>query len=88
MAIIRKKDIIADLLLQDIFADQPKYKVQDFVEDLFQSIADKVAAGDQVVIAGFGKFEKFEKTKNGQPTGTFTPKFRPAKAFKDSVNAK
>lgn len=85
MARITKQNIIDELSLQDIFADQPKYKVKEFVEDFLQNIMDRVSAGDDVAIAGFGKFEKFERTADGKGTGVFVPKFRPAKAFNEAV---
>jgi len=77
---ITKQDLVNELQLQDIFSGQPKYKIQEFVEDFFQNITDKVANGDSVAIPGFGKFENYERQN-----GTKTPKFRPAKAFKESV---
>lgn len=80
MARITKTDLVNELALQDIFADQPKYKIKEFVEDFFQSIADKVVEGNDVAVAGFGKFENFERSN-----GIKTPKFRPGKAFKDAV---
>lgn len=80
MARITKDTIVAELQLQDAFVDVPKYKVKEFVEDFFQSIIDKVANGDSVAIAGFGKFEPFTRSN-----GVVTPKFRPAKAFRDTL---
>ena len=81
MARITKTDIVNELALQDVFANTPKYKVKEFVEDFFQSIVDKVAEGNSCAIAGFGKFEPYKSTT----TGKITPKFRPGKAFKDAV---
>jgi nucleoid DNA-binding protein len=82
MARHNKDSIVAELQLHEAFVDAPKYKVKEFVEDFFQSIADKVAAGDTISVAGFGKFEPFTRGN-----GTVTPKFRPAKAFKDATGA-
>lgn len=82
MARYTKKDLVEDLLLHDLLSDQPKYKVQQLVEDIFDKIADKVVLGDDVAIAGFGKFENYTRTN-----GVNTPKFRPAKALKDKVSA-
>lgn len=87
MAKYTKTELIDDLLLHEIFADVSKKATTEFVNDLLDSIANKVAAGDDVSLYGFGKFEKYAKTKDGKPTGEFTPKFRPAKAFKDKVAA-
>lgn len=81
MARFTKDTLVAELQLQDVFADQPKYKVKEFVEDFFNSIAGKVANGDSVAIAGFGKFENFTRAN-----GIHSPKFRPAKAFRETVN--
>lgn len=86
MATIRKQDIINELSLHELFVDQPKVKVKQFVEDFFQNIIDNVTEGNEVAVAGFGKFYKYERTADGKGTGAYTPKFKPAKAFKDSVS--
>lgn len=87
MARISKTDIINKLALHEVFADQPKTKIKAFVEDFFADIVNEVTSGNEVAIAGFGKFYKFEKTKDGKKTGEFTPKFKAAKAFKDTITA-
>ena len=82
MARINKKVIVEELALQDFFAEAPKYKIEQFVEDFFQSLADKVIAGDEVAIPGFGKFAKFTTST----TGKHKPKFTPYGEFKAAMN--
>lgn len=59
----------------------------ELVDDIISLIQSNVIAGNEVSIAGFGKFYKFAKTADGKPTGKFTPKFTAFKDFKDAVNA-
>lgn len=80
-----KADLIADLNLHELFADASKRQVTDFVNDLFESIADKVAEGTTVSIAKFGKFYPYERTIEGKPTGVIVPKFKAFSDFKDSL---
>ena len=80
MARYNKQSLVEDLLLHDIFAEVTKTNTTQFVEDLLQIIQDKVAAGDEVTFAGFGKFEKFTRQN-----GTVKPKFTAFKDFKDAV---
>ena len=77
---INKPKLVEEILLHDAFAGATKSQVTAFVDDFFQFIADKVVAGNEVAIAGFGKFEKYERQN-----GTFKPKFTPFKDFKDKV---
>lgn len=86
MARYTKADLVNDLLLQDVFATTSKRKVTEFVDDLLQSISDKVVAGDEVAFAKFGRFYKFAGTKEGKPTGKFFPKFVAYGDFKTAVN--
>lgn len=75
------KEALAEALqLQDLFADQSKKRTKEFVEDFFGIIATAVSEGNTVSIAGFGKFEPFERANR-----TIVPKFRPFLAFKNSV---
>ncbi len=66
---------------------ETKVQAKNFVEDLLDIIKDEIIAGNEVSFAGFGKFEKFERTQDGKGTGTFKPKFAAFKDFKDAVNA-
>lgn len=75
-----KSNLVEDLLLHDLFADAPKYKVKAFVEDLFSLISTKVSLGQTVSIPGFGKFKNFTRSN-----GAKTPKFRPSTRFRSSV---
>jgi len=79
---INKPALVEEIMLHDVFADASKAQITDFVEFFFDKISSHVVAGNEVVIPGFGKFESFTRSN-----GVNTPKFRPAKAFKDSVSA-
>lgn len=82
MSRINKKALAEELALQDVFAELPKYKVEQFVEDFFSLLSTRVIAGDEVAIPGFGKFSKFTSSTSGR----HKPKFTPAKAFKEAMN--
>ena len=66
------------------------------VGKLFKSIADSLASGEDVAIAGFGSFQvKHRKERQGRNPSTGQPMtisasnsvgFKPAKALKDAVN--
>ena len=58
MARYNKQSLVEDLLLHDIFANVPKSKTTQFVEDLLDIVTERVAAGDEVNLAGFGKLRK------------------------------
>lgn len=68
---------------------------EEAVGTFFAVIADTVAAGEQVAITGFGKFERVqrpERQSRNPATGqritvpaTYVPKFRPGAVFKDNV---
>ena len=76
--------------------DCTKAQAEQVVETIFDSIVSEVAKGDTVSVAGFGIFEAKKRAarmgrnpKTGetiQIKSSVTPKFRPAKAFKDAVN--
>lgn len=87
MARLNKQSLIDDLLLHRAFENTPKSQVAEVVDYIFELITDHVACGDDVTIAGFGKFQKVERTKDGKPIGSFRPKLVAYKAFKDAVNA-
>jgi len=50
------------------------------VDALTNTVVSEVVAGNEVCIAGFGKFEPYTRTN-----GTVKPKFIPFKAFKDAM---
>lgn len=79
---INKPLLVEDIMLHNVFADASKAQITDFVEFFFDKISSHVVAGNEVFIPGFGKFENFTLSN-----GVHTPKFRPAKAFKESVRA-
>lgn len=80
MARYNKELLIEDLSLHNVFAEVPKSQVTSVVNYLFDIIQERVVAGDDVAIAGFGKFEKYQKQD-----GTYKPKFTAFKDFKDAV---
>ena len=75
--------------------DYSKAEADRIVERLFDTIIDSVSKGEQVSVAGFGIFESRErKARTGRNPRTGesisipaskSPKFRPAKMFKDAV---
>lgn len=85
MSRLTKQDLIAKVAEYDVIPT--KKLATELVEDLIELITSTVEAGGEVSIPGFGKFEKYEKTKDGKATGKFTPKFRAFTAFKDRVAA-
>jgi len=87
MARLNKQSLVDDLAFHRAFEATPISQVAEVVDYIFELIVDRVASGDEVTIAGFGKFEKYERTKDGKPTGSFRPKLVAFKAFKDAVNA-
>jgi len=87
MARLNKQSLVDDLSLHRAFESTPKSQVAEVVDYIFELITDHVANGDDVTIAGFGKFQKTERTKNGEPIGSFRPKLVTYKAFKDAVSA-
>jgi len=82
MARYNKTSLIEDLQLQAIFADATKKDITEFAEDFFNLLVRKVAAGDEVSIPGFGKFEQYELV-----SGVIKPKFTAFLDFKAAVNA-
>ena len=76
--------------------DLTKVQAEQMVEKVFGSIVEEVTKGETVSIAGFGIFEAKKRAarmgrnpKTGeaiQIKASVSPKFRPAKAFKDAVN--
>jgi nucleoid DNA-binding protein len=77
---INKDGIVEFLQTHDAFADATKKSTKEFVEDFVAFIQETVAEGDSVSIAGFGKFEPFERSN-----GATVPKFRAFKDFKDAL---
>lgn len=72
-----------------------KVQSEQVVDTIFDSIASTIKGGEEVSIAGFGIFsakERAERTARNPKTGESitvpamrVPKFRAAKALKDSV---
>lgn len=80
MARINKDGLLEVMSLHTVFADTTKKDTKEFLEDFLSTIVNAVADGDEVTIAGFGKFEPFTLAN-----GTVVPKFRAFKEFKDAV---
>ena len=87
MARLNKQSLVDNVSLHRAFENTPKYQVAEVVDYLFEIITEHVACGDDVTVAGFGKFQKAERTKDGKPVGSFRPKLVAYKAFKDAVSA-
>ncbi|MFI7449514.1 HU family DNA-binding protein [Nonomuraea sp. NPDC049714] len=74
-----------------------KADVAEIVNAVFNTIQDTVATGEDVVVIGFGKFERVHRparTAKNPSTGedvdvaeSHAPKFRPGAGFKDVVNS-
>jgi len=75
---MNKKQLIAAMASTEHF--QTKKAAGEFLNEFLNIISDTVAEGTEVRIAGFGKFEKFERSN-----GKTTPKFRPYAALKTRV---
>ena len=76
--------------------DFTKAQAEQIVDMIFDCIVDEVKKGGTVSVAGFGIFEAKKRAarmgrnpKTGetiQIKASTSPKFRPAKAFKEAVN--
>lgn len=77
-------------------ADMSKSDMSKALEAIVGTIRDAVATGDKVSVTDFGNFDQREnaarKGRNPQTgeeidiAASKTPRFKPAKAFKDAVN--
>ena len=81
MARFSKADLIDALALHNDL--ETKAEAGRILEFITETITAQVAEGNDVNIAGFGKFYKFTSST----TGKVKPKFNAAKAFKDAVTA-
>lgn len=82
MATINKTELANRLALMDVFSNQSKKATNEFINGFFQLIADEIVAGNEISIAGFGKFENFTR-ENGKKKAKFTA----FTALKNAVNA-
>ena len=90
---MNKANLVENLQAEGDFT---KAQAEKVVEKIFSSIIDEITKGETVSIAGFGIFEakkRAARTGRNPKTGetiqikaSVSPKFRPAKAFKDAVN--
>ena len=77
--------------------DFTKVQAERIVDRVFDTIVEQVKKGETVSVAGFGIFEAKKRAgrmgrnpKTGETikiSASTSPKFRPAKAFKDAVNS-
>ena len=77
-------------------ADIPKSDMSKALDALVGTIRDAVASGDKVSVTDFGNFDSRDnaarKGRNPQTgaeidiAASKSPRFKPAKAFKDAVN--
>ena len=91
---MNKVDLIKKVAIDGDYTQKDVATVLDLV---MNTIIDAVASGDEVNIAGFGKFGVSERAeregRNPQTGGTIVipaskaPKFKASKNFKDVVNA-
>lgn len=75
-----------------------KASAERIVKLVFDYVADEIASGNEVAVAGFGKFtaaQRAERQGHNPATGASitiaakkAPKFSPAKALKDKVEGK
>ena len=94
---MNKTDIVGKVV--EVLAEKDvkvtKKAMAEYVDTVFDVIADSVAAGDNVSIAGFGKFEVTERAaREGRNPATGeaihieaskAPKFRASSTFKAAV---
>jgi DNA-binding protein HU-beta len=74
-----------------------KSQTTKVLDSIIENISDAVQKGDKVSLSGFGTFERRERAartgrnpQTGEPlqvAASKAPAFKPAKAFKDAVNA-
>jgi DNA-binding protein HU-beta len=77
---------------------QTQTAVSEVLNSFASTVQDAVAAGDKVVLVGFGTFEVTDRAartgrnpQTGEPlsiAASKSPKFSAGKAFKDAVNGK
>lgn len=94
---MNKVDVVAKVV--EVLAEKDvkvtKKAMAEYVDTVFDVIADSVAAGENVSIAGFGKFEVTERSaREGRNPATGeaihieaskSPKFRASSTFKAAV---
>lgn len=94
---MNKTDIVSKVV--EVLAEKDvkvtKKAMAEYIDTVFDVIADSVAAGDNVSISGFGKFEVAERAaREGRNPATGeaihieaskTPKFRASSTFKAAV---
>lgn len=91
---MNKKDIIKAIV--DKHADFTQKEVGIIVDEFLDVIQDEISKGQKVSLAKFGTFEVVHRParegrnpQTGEPmtiAASDSPKFKPAKAFKDFVN--
>ncbi|MBY7703583.1 HU family DNA-binding protein [Vibrio harveyi] len=89
-----KKDLIDEIIINENIS---KVDAEKVVNRLFEAISNHLASGEEVSVAGFGKFsisERVEREGINPSTGekikisaSKSAKFKPAKQLKESLNA-
>lgn len=89
---MNKAELISEIATK---VNMSKKDTETVVEEVFNTIKDKVSVGEKIAIAGFGSFEKHHREarmghdpKKNVPLkieATDVPKFKPSSAFKESV---
>ncbi len=62
-----------------------EWKVAIIISHFFESVADKVSAGNVVTMPGFGLFSAYLYEREGQPSRV-QPRFIAARPFRNQVN--
>lgn len=67
---------------EDTFGDMTLKEIEAIVDSITGLIIDSVENDIEINLAGFGKFYRFTRHN-----GSFTPKFKPFKNFRDIVKS-
>ena len=84
---INKQALVDEVMFHDIFEEASKSQITQFVDFFFDKIFDKVVEGNVVAISGLGKLERYERTKDGKPSGEYKIKFTAFNDLKERIRA-
>ena len=89
-----KKDIVK--VITNKHTEFTQKEIGEIIDTFIDTVKDSVASGEKVSIPKFGIFEVVERAarecrnpqtgKRMQVSACYSPKFKPAKDFKDCVN--
>ena len=89
-----KKDITK--VIADKYTEFTQKEITEIIDEFIEIIKSEVANGEKVSIPKFGNFEVVERAarecrnpqtgERMQVSACYSPKFKPAKDFKDCVN--